>query len=75
MTQYKNLGGTSGVHSYEIGINSITVQFRDGAVYLYNSSSTSSYNILQMQRLASAGRGLNSFIGTTVKKGYAAKLR
>lgn len=75
MTRYRNLGGTSGVYAYEIGINSITVQFNDGATYFYTTSSMGSYNISQMQRLAAAGRGLNSFISTTVKKGYASKLR
>src|SRR4051794_26543644 len=71
MTRYRNLGGNSGVYSFENGINNITVQFHDGAVYLYNTYSTSSYNISQMQRLGDAGRGLNSFISTTVRKGYA----
>ena len=75
MIRYQNLGGTSGIRLYEIGTNSITVQFQDGSTYLYNTSSTSSDNISQMQRLAVAGRGLNSFISTVVKKGYAAKLR
>lgn len=75
MTRYKNFGGNSGVFAYENGINRITVQFTDGSVYLYTNESTSSYNISQMQKLAIAGRGLNSFISTTVRKGYASKLR
>lgn len=75
MTRYKNLGGNSGVFAYDNGINRIIVQFKDGSTYLYTNTSTSSYNISQMQRLAIAGRGLNSFISTTVKKGYASKLR
>lgn len=75
MTRYLNLGGNSGVFAYEIEANQIKVQFTDSSVYLYTTSSTSSYNILQMQQLARAGRGLNSFISTKVKKGYASKLR
>jgi hypothetical protein len=75
MPQYQNYSGTSGVYAYEIGFNSITVQFKDGAIYLYNTNSTSAYNIAHMHRLAVAGRGLNSFISTTVKKGYVSKLR
>jgi hypothetical protein len=75
MTRYQNKSGQSGVHSYDIDGSSITIQFRDGSVYLYNTSSTGSYNIAQMQQLAIEGRGLNSFISTTVKKGYAKKLR
>ena len=75
MTLYQNLGGKSGVHSYEIGMSCITVQFNDSSRYLYNTTRTSTYNIEQMQRLAIHGRGLNSFISRTVKKGYAVKLR
>ena len=75
MEHYKNLGGDSGVVAYEIGNDSITVQFRDGSVYLYNNQSTGSSNIERMKSLAISGQGLNSFIGRVVKKGYASKLR
>lgn len=75
MTRYKNNSGRSGVLAYEINGDSITVQFTDGSVYLYNTSSTSYYNIQQMKKLALNGSGLNSFISTTVKKGYARKIR
>lgn len=75
MEHYKNLGGDSGVVAYEIGDNSIKVQFRDGALYLYNDQSAGHHNIEQMKALAIAGRGLNSFISRVVRKGYASKLR
>lgn len=75
MTHYQNYSGASNVHAYEISSDAIVVAFKDGSAYLYNTSSTSPYNIAEMQRRAVAGRGLNSFISTTVKKGYAAKLR
>ena len=75
MVRYQNLGGNSGVYAYEIGNGNITVQFNDGATYLYTTASAGTYNISYMQQLAVAGRGLNSFISTTVKKGYATKLR
>ena len=75
MTPYQNLGRDSGVAAYEIGNDSITVQFKDGAVYLYNYESTGSGDIETMKQLAANGKGLNSFISTTVKKRYAAKLR
>lgn len=35
MERYKNLGRDSGVSAYEIGDDSITVQFSTGEVYLY----------------------------------------
>ncbi len=75
MELYKNLGGDSGVVAYEIGDDSIKVQFSDGSLYLYNYQSAGSHNIEQMKGLAIAGRGLNSFISRVVKKGYASKLR
>lgn len=73
--QYQNRGGDSGVSAYEIGTDSITVKFKDGALYLYNNSSAGSANIEKMKQLAVAGMGLNSFISSVVKKGYASKLR
>lgn len=75
MERYKNIGGDSGVAAYEIGQGSITAQFKDGAVYLYNNQSAGNANLAEMQRLASAGMGLNSFISRVVRKGYAQKLR
>jgi len=75
MERYKNLGGDSGVTAYEIGDDSIVVQFNTGSVYLYNYQSTGKNNIEHMKELAIAGQGLNSFISRVVKKGYASKLR
>jgi len=75
MERYRNFGGDSGVYAFEIGADSIKVQFSDGAIYLYNYASAGSYNIEQMKNLARRGDGLNSFINTTVRKGYAAKIR
>jgi len=75
MERYSNSGGNSGVLAFEIGKDSITVQFSDGAIYLYNYQSAGSQNIEHMKGLAAAGRGLGSFINTNVRKKYAAKLR
>ena len=75
MERYRNTGGNSGIHSYEIGDDFIIVQFNDGGQYLYNNKSTGSTNIDRMKSLAKSGHGLNSFISTTVRKNYASKLR
>ena len=75
MQQYKNLGGNSGVSGYELSENSITVQFKDGAEYLYTNQSAGEASIAKMKGLALSGSGLNSYISTHVKKGYASKLR
>jgi hypothetical protein len=75
MERYKNLGGDSGVSSYEIAGESITVQFTTGVTYLYNYQSAGRQHVEQMKTLAVAGHGLNSYIKKHVNRGYAAKLR
>lgn len=75
MTPYKNLGGDSGISSYEIGDDYIKVEFNDSSIYLYNYVSAGEDNIEQMKQLAEAGEGLNSFINKHVKNKYAEKLR
>lgn len=75
MERYKNLGGDSGVAFYEIGHDSITVQFTTGATYLYDYRSAGEQHIEQMKSLAIAGHGLNSYIKIYVNRGYASKLR
>ena len=74
MQRYENLGGDSGIACYEIGPGTITVQFDDGSIYLYTDQSTGAANIAEMQRLANAGQGLNSFISRVVRKRYAQKI-
>ncbi len=75
MERYKNLGGDSNVHSFELATDSITVRFNDGNVYLYTNQSAGAANIAQMRQLGRAGRGLNSFINREVRKLYAKKYR
>jgi hypothetical protein len=75
MENYLNLSGKSGVSKYELGFESITVQFNDGAQYLYNYGSAGKGNIEQMKVLAINGSGLNSFISREVKELYARKIR
>lgn len=75
MERYANLGGDSGVTHYEIGDDSIIVEFRDGGMYLYTYASAGRSNIDQMKSLAQRGEGLNEFINRYVRKRYARKLR
>lgn len=75
MERYKNFGGNSNIVAFELANDSITVQFGDGSIYLYTVASTGIANLAEMQRLAIAGQGLNSFIGRVVRKGYARKVR
>jgi hypothetical protein len=73
MERYKNLGGNSGVAEYEIKNNSIIVKFNTGIEYVYSYTSAGNANIEKMKLLASAGKGLNSYINKYVPKGYEAK--
>lgn len=75
MDRYKNLGGNSSVTAFEIGQDSITVQFNDGWNYLYNNQSTGAANVEKMKNLAVRGQGLNSFISRVIRKHYARKFR
>lgn len=73
MQRYQNLSLESGVESYEIGHGSIIVKFVSGWIYEYTDATTGKENILQMQKLAISGRGLNTFINQNVKLGYKSK--
>ncbi len=74
MEHYQNLSGRSFVRTYQTTPNSITIKFGDGSIYIYTDKSTSAENIVEMQRLAKLGLGLNTFISRVVKKGYAEKI-
>ncbi|AVS79183.1 hypothetical protein C8234_14650 [Paracidovorax avenae] len=75
MNSYLNRGGDSGITGYETSPGQIIVQFSDGSAYLYNSQKPGAAHVAEMQRLAAAGEGLNSYISRIVRKNYAAKLR
>jgi hypothetical protein len=75
MQRYKNLHHDSGVTAYEIGNDSIQIEFAGEAVYLYTYQSAGRHNIEKMKSLARAGTGLSAFISQQVKNGYAEKLR
>lgn len=74
MERYKNLSGASGVQAYDIGDQSITVRFNTGERYLYTDQSAGADNIAEMQRLATLGSGLSTFISQVVKERYERKL-
>lgn len=69
MAHYKNLGGNSNVVAYEIDGDSIVVEFRSGTYrfYTYNASKPGNAHVDQLKRLAIAGQGLNSYIGTHLR--------
>lgn len=75
MTIYRNLGGDSGIESFETTATSIEVTFQDGSVYLYDYSNPGKSAVDEMKRLANNGEGLNEYINRHVRKNYSRKIR
>lgn len=75
MQVYRDINGDSGVSSYEIGEDSIRVQFSSGSIYLYTDASAGAQHIANMKALAARGDGLNAYINKHVRKRYARKER
>ncbi|MEA9415878.1 MULTISPECIES: hypothetical protein [unclassified Flavobacterium] len=72
MEIYTNKNGQSGVKSYEIGADYITVKFnRTAKPYKYSYlGKAGSKHVENMKHLAIKGAGLNSYINTHVKFKY-----
>lgn len=63
MEHYKNLGGDSGVSSYEISSSSIKIKFKDtAAIYVYTYTRPGQLHVERMKELAIAGHGLQAYI-------------
>ncbi|RLK38734.1 hypothetical protein C7417_2256 [Cupriavidus plantarum] len=75
MKTYRNLSGTSNIKCYDITDDGIIVVFKSGSEphYLYNHLSAGKPIVDQMKKLAAQGRGLCTYISTTVKDRYAKK--
>jgi len=74
MKKYYDITGTSGVTSYETDDESITVEFNHEAVYRYTYASAGKPAIEKMKRLAAEGKGLSTYISTSVREKYESKL-
>lgn len=71
MEKYLNRGGNSGVSSFEIGDDYVSVYFKGNSkLYKYSNSSAGTYHIEAMKRLAQNGSGLNSYIMNNVKHDF-----
>lgn len=62
MQLYKNRAEKSGVLAYEIRTYSIVVRFVSGEDYEYTYQSAGRDAVEAMKRLATAGRGLSTYI-------------
>ena len=68
MAIYRNLGGNSGVSSYEIGSDYIQVKFNGTSrIYNYSYRKAGRTHVENMKSLAQRGSGLNGYINTHVK--------
>jgi|tagenome__1003787_1003787.scaffolds.fasta_scaffold20344129_1 hypothetical protein len=56
MTRYKNFSGSSGVLSYQLSIDSITIKFADRTNYLHSFELAGRADVEEMKRLAIAGK-------------------
>jgi len=75
MEIYKDIDNDSGVASFEIDDDSITVKFKEAnklghTTYKYSNRKAETNNIEQMKKLAILGDGLNAFINKNVRKEY-----
>lgn len=71
MEHYKNLGGDSGVSSYEIDSSSIKVKFKTTSkVYVYSYVRPGQHHVEKMKELAVAGHGLQTYINKHRAAGY-----
>ncbi len=73
--RYKNVGGKSKVAKYNIEKDGVTIVFTDASCYRYTNQSASPAHIAKMKELAQAGKGLDTFIESTVKDRYLRKVR
>ncbi|MDY0975425.1 hypothetical protein SOM61_10645 [Massilia sp. CFBP9012] len=74
MQRYANRSGQSGVVAYQIGADSITVEFTGGVRYVYTIGSAGASNIASMCKLAAEGRGLSTFISQHAHDRYDRRL-
>ncbi|MDD5657064.1 MAG: hypothetical protein PHF00_07405 [Elusimicrobia bacterium] len=55
--------------------DSVTLEFKDNTSYRWTNQSAAPENIARMKTLALSGKGLDSFIDSTVKDRYLRKIR
>lgn len=70
---YEDPDSDSSITHYRIRPGQIEVRFSDGSSYLYTFESAGADTVKEMQALALAGDGLNSYIQTYVRDHYAIK--
>lgn len=71
MVKYKNIGGNSGVESFEIESNLIRVKFKGNSrIYQYSYRKAGKSHVENMKSFALKGSGLNRYIKSYVNNLY-----
>ena len=75
MHRYGGNKRRSGVQGYEIGPESIDVEFSSGWVYRFSYQRPGASRVERMKQLAESGRGLSTFISKHVKNRFESRRR
>lgn len=75
MADYGGSRRRRGVKTYEIGPNSIDVEFASGWIYHFTYERTGPLRVEQMKELAESGQGLSSFINKHARNRFASRRR
>lgn len=75
MTPYGGHPRKHGVRAYEIGPDSIDVEFTSGWIYHFSYQKPGMLRVERMKQLAESGRGLSTFINKHVKNRYESRWR
>lgn len=73
MNQYGGNKKKHGVQGYEIGPESIDVEFSSGWIYHFNHQKPGPQRVERMKQLAESGHGLSTFISKHVKNRFASR--
>ena len=75
MQPYGPHARSHGVVAYEIGDDSLDVEFTSGWIYRFSYQRTGAPRVERMKALAQSGRGLSTFINRFVRNRYQSKRR
>jgi hypothetical protein len=73
MPRYGHNTRKPGVRAYEIGTDSIDVEFSSGWVYHFTHHKPGPLRVERMKQLAASGRGLSTFISKHVKNRFESR--
>jgi hypothetical protein len=75
MTPYGDHARQHGVVSYEVGPESIDVEFTSGWIYHFSYANPGQLRVDRMKELAQSGKGLSTFISKHVKNRFESRRR